>query len=122
MSAAEQNDEVEVGATDPDPQRLIEKVMDRLDLVLVKQGFVFREEMDWTNAGEEVMAWIFKYYDDLTGGDEDYNPGDSALTGEGDADADDEESDSATLGESDDSDADDDSDGKPSKRTKVNKE
>ena len=82
MSAAEQNDEQEIGKTDPDPQRLIEAVMDKLDGVLFKQGFEFREDKDWTEAGSKIMEWIFEYYDDLTGGDTDYQPGDSASNGE----------------------------------------
>lgn len=77
------------------PTRLLAKVLDKVDLVLTLHGMGFREEKSWEDFGEAIRALLFEYYDDYTGGDSSYEPGDS-----GDVEEDDEdsgESESATL-------------------------
>lgn len=71
---SESMSEVQEPPTDPNSNRLLEKVMDKLDGALFRQGFEFREDRDWFNAVAQIEKWIFKYYDDLTGGDSDYDP------------------------------------------------
>lgn len=71
--------------TDAEATQLLERVMDRLDGILFKCGFVFRDEMDWKVASEEIMTWIYKYYDDEDP-DNSYQPGDSELDEEEDED------------------------------------
>ena len=66
--------EVELVKGDPNPTRLLEAVMDKLDKVLVHHGFEFRDDRVWEDACAAVEKFIFRYYDDLTGGDEDYDP------------------------------------------------
>lgn len=72
--------------------------MDKLDKVLVHHGFEFRDDCDWEDACAHVEKFIFKFYDDLTGGDEDYDPKKHALLSsadevvvEGDASTDEDE-------------------------------
>jgi hypothetical protein len=84
---------------DPNPTRLLETVADKLDAVLVANGFQFSEDKDWAVACEELQDFIFKFYDDLTGGDSDYDPKKPALVDsdevevEGDVSSDEDEED-----------------------------
>jgi len=90
--------------TDPNPQRLLEAVLDKFDGALCKQGFEFREDRDWADFGGKVQALIFEFYDDLTGGDSDYDPTDtkrrklSSSEEEQEEAVETSESESATLG------------------------
>ena len=61
-------------AADPDATRLLERIVDKLDAILVKQGFEFREDKAWEDSCAVIEKWIFTYYDDLAGGDSDYDP------------------------------------------------
>lgn len=71
---SQSDEEVGVILGDTDSTRLLERIMDKLDLILVRQGFQFREDRDWQVASAAIEKWIFEHYDDLTGGDEDYDP------------------------------------------------
>lgn len=82
------------------PTRLLAKVLDKVDLVLNLHGMGFREEKSWENFGEALRALLFEYYDDYTGGDSSYEPGDSGDQMD-ESDIDDEESATVTLDESD---------------------
>lgn len=63
---------------DPNPNRLMEKCLDKLDGVLFTHGLEFRhDEEKWEDLVDELSALIFKYWDDKTGGDSSYEPGDS---------------------------------------------
>jgi hypothetical protein len=64
---------------DPNPTRLLQLVMDKLDKVLVHEGFEFRDDRDWEDACGSMEKFIFRFYDDLTGGDEEYDPKKHAL-------------------------------------------
>jgi hypothetical protein len=59
---------------DPNPTRLMERVMDKLDGVLFAHGFEFADETKWSEAVQVMERYIFHFYTDLTGGDEDYDP------------------------------------------------
>lgn len=63
-----------VAAGDPNPTRLLEQICDKLDAILVANGFQFSEERDWASSCAVIEKWIFENYDDLTGGDSDYDP------------------------------------------------
>ncbi len=85
---------------DPNPSRLMERVMAKLDGVLFAHGLEFKDDAMWAEAVIVMEKYIFHFYDDLTGGDEDYDPrkpadSDSGLEGEaeveGAASADEEE-------------------------------
>ena len=89
---------------DPNPKRLLERVLDKIDLVLTQHGMGFREEREWSDFAGDVQNLCYKYYDDFTGGDSSYNPDeDSSLR---DEEVEEEEasseSESATLDESSD--------------------
>jgi hypothetical protein len=60
---------------DPNPTRLMQRLMDKLDGVLVAHGFEFDDEnKDWGDATSVMERFVFHFYTDLTGGDEDYDP------------------------------------------------
>lgn len=60
---------------DPNSTRLLDQLMDKIDKVLFAHGFEFRDdERDWAEAAGHIEKWVFDYYDDLTGGDSDYDP------------------------------------------------
>ena len=59
---------------DPNSTRLLEQVMDKVDKILFAHGLEFEDEERWAEAAGELEQWIFQFYDDLTGGDEDYDP------------------------------------------------
>jgi len=70
---SEQRERVSHG--DPDSTRLLDQLMDKIDKVLFSHGFEFREdERDWSEAASHIEKWVFDFYDDLTGGDSDYDP------------------------------------------------
>ena len=79
--------------TDAAATALLEKVMDRVDGVLFKDGLVFREDKEWHVACGEMAAFIYYYYAD----EGSYEPGDSAEMMES------EESESRTLDSDDES-------------------
>lgn len=62
---------------DPNSARLLAKVLDRIDLILVEHGMLFKEDKDWEEFGGAVVALLYHYYEDETGGASDYEPGDS---------------------------------------------
>lgn len=84
---------------DPEPTRMLARCLDKLDGVLVQHGFQFKENSVWENFAEELQELLFKHYDDLTGGDSDFDP--NAPDSSDDED-DSGESESATLSSSDD--------------------
>jgi hypothetical protein len=84
---------------DPDTNRLMAKIMDDIDARLFKHGLQFRGD-DLEPATEELRALIFKYYEDITGGDSSYDPNADKSTEKGDS----EESVSQSLHESDEED------------------
>jgi len=60
---------------DPNPNRLMAKILDKVDGILFEHGLEFRhEEEDWENLTMELSALIFRFWDDKTGGDSSYNP------------------------------------------------
>lgn len=73
MSAMDTAEDVQ-DKGDPDSNRLMLAVVDKFDGVLFKNGLEFRDDMNWEDMITELEALIFKYYDDLTGGDEDFDP------------------------------------------------
>ncbi len=84
MSAAEQEEE-KCALTDPDPNRLAARMADKLIAVATAQGFMFKEDMLEEEFAVEIAALVYKYFDDETGGDSEYNPDeapDSTLTSE----------------------------------------
>ena len=82
---------------DPDTNRLMAKIMDDIDARLFKHGLQFRGD-DLEPATEELRALIYKYYEDITGGDSSYDPNADKST---EIDSDDEESVSRSLHDSD---------------------
>jgi len=88
---------------DPDPNRIMAKIMDDIDARLFKHGFQFKEEALLEDAVEELRAMIFKYYDDMTGGDSSYDP-EKDKTPESEYESDSGESESASLHSSDEED------------------
>lgn len=100
MSATDDQDDENLPKGDPNPTRLLERLLDKIDLVLTQHGMGFREERDWADFGGEVQALCFKYYDDFTGGDSSYDPNADSVVGEPEEEEDDpetSESESATL-------------------------
>lgn len=89
---------------DPNSKRLLERVLDRIDLVLTQHGMGFREEHEWSDFAAEVQAVCYKYYDDFTGGDSSYNPDDDSSMRDEEVEEEEgsSESKSATLDESSD--------------------
>lgn len=83
---------------DPDVNRLMAKIMDDIDARLFKHGLQFRGD-DLYPATEELRALIYKYYEDITGGDSSYDPNADKST---EIDSDQEESVSRSLHSSDD--------------------
>lgn len=78
---------------DPDPNRLMARVVDKVDSILFAHGLEFKDEKDWEDFIERLRSLFFEFYEDNTGGDSDYDPDappDSTGT---------EESESATLGD-----------------------
>lgn len=70
---------------DPNASRLMERVMAKLDGVLFAHGLEFKDDGKWEEAVTVMEKYIFHFYDDLTGGDEDYDPrkpADSPLSSE----------------------------------------
>lgn len=59
---------------DPNSTRLLLRMLDKLDEILCLHGFEFREDRDWQNFGESLAALVHDNYNDLTGGDSDYDP------------------------------------------------
>ncbi len=59
---------------DPNASRLMERVMAKLDGVLFAHGLEFKDDAMWAEAVIVMEKYIFHFYDDLTGGDEDYDP------------------------------------------------
>lgn len=79
MSAVEENENERVVTPpalkgDPDSNRLMARLLDKLDLILTSHGLAFREEEQWNDYILELQALIFKFYDDETGGNSDYDP------------------------------------------------
>lgn len=59
---------------DPDSSRLMARLVDKMDAVLFAHGLSFRAEEQWNDFIVELQALIFRFYDDETGGDVDYDP------------------------------------------------
>jgi hypothetical protein len=59
---------------DPDSNRLFARVLDKLDAVLFAHGMQFREDKDHGDFCDQFSALLFNFYDDLTGGDDSYDP------------------------------------------------
>lgn len=59
---------------DPDSSRLMARLVDKTDAVLFAHGLSFRAEEQWNDFIVELQALIFRFYDDETGGDVDYDP------------------------------------------------
>ncbi len=59
---------------DPDSNRLMARIVDKLDGVLFKHGFEFKQDADFSGFCSAVEGLIFHYYDDITGGDDSYDP------------------------------------------------
>ena len=59
---------------DPNTNRLMARLLDKMDCVLFSHGLVFRAEEDWNDFIIELSALVFRFYDDETGGDGDYDP------------------------------------------------
>lgn len=98
MSAAEGQQQQDKG--DPNPNRLMARILDKVDGELYKHGLEFRHDDEaWDDYVEELAALIFRFYDDKTGGDSSYAPGDSRNNSESslEYESDDEESTSCTL-------------------------
>lgn len=79
MSAVEENENERVATPpalkgDPDSNRLMARLLDKLDLILTSHGLAFRDSEDWNDYILELQALIFKFYDDETGGNSDYDP------------------------------------------------
>lgn len=74
--------EVRERKTDNNPARLLAKVLDKIDMVLSLQGMGFREEKDWEEFGGAVAALLYEYYNDYTGGDSSYEPGQTTSSNE----------------------------------------
>ena len=110
---------------DPNPTRLMERVMDKLDGVLFAHGFEFADDNKWSEAVQVMERYIFHFYTDLTGGDEDYDPrkpADPDSEGEGEVEVesdDDEEEEAEDIDDDDDSDSDDDCEEEPTKKPKI---
>lgn len=68
------SDDSENAKGDPDSTRLLNRLMDKFDGVLFAHGFQFKDDMAWEEMGEEITAMVYKYYDDMTGGDSSYDP------------------------------------------------
>lgn len=102
---------------DPDSTRLLGKVLDRVDGLLFKHGFEFKDDALWEEFAADVEKLFFKYYDDLTGGDQDYNPAEKSSGSEvseaeeADEPKEEEEEESATLTSSSEEDGDEQPDG-----------
>jgi hypothetical protein len=90
-----EEEEGEVRKGDPNPARLLAKIMDYIDVTLVKHGFEFREDKDWETFGGSLLGLFFEHYEDHTGGDSSYVPGETT------SGSDSGESVSESLGESD---------------------
>lgn len=86
MSAEDQkSEELQFPLTDPDPNRLAARMADKLIAVATAQGFIFKEDMLEEEFAVEIAALVYKYFDDETGGDSEYNPDeapDSTMTSE----------------------------------------
>jgi hypothetical protein len=82
--------------------------MDKLDKVLFANGFEFREGKDWEACAEEMASLMEKYWDDLTGGDSDYDPKKPNRAGSSSSDGEVEVSGEVSSDEEDDDDDDDD--------------
>ena len=83
--SAEGEDELPFPFTDPDPNRLAARMADKLIAVATAQGFIFKEDMLEEEFAVEIAALVYKYFDDETGGDSEYNPDeapDSTMTSE----------------------------------------
>ena len=85
----------EVRKGDPNPARLLAKIMDNIDVLLVKHGFEFKEDKSWEDFGGVLLGIFFDYYEDHTGGDSSYIPGETT------SESDSGESLSESLGDSD---------------------
>lgn len=59
---------------DPDSNRLMARILDKLDVILISHGFSFREECCEEALAEAMERLIFRFYEDETGGDSDYDP------------------------------------------------
>ncbi len=59
---------------DPDGTRMLARCLDKLDGVLKRHGFQFKDDCVWENFAEELQNLLFRHYDDLTGGDSSYDP------------------------------------------------
>ncbi len=112
---------------DGNATRLMERVMDKLDSVLFAHGFEFADETKWSEAVQVMERYIFHYYTDLTGGDEDYDPRKPAdpdssndveveVDGEEEEDEDEEEAEDI---DDEDEDEDDDDDVAETKKPKI---
>lgn len=91
---------------DPDSSRLMARLVDKMDAVLFAHGLSFRAEEQWNDFIVELQALIFRFYDDETGGDVDYDPDnapdststtETASEEEEDLDGDDDDNDEAAA-------------------------
>jgi hypothetical protein len=67
---------------DYDSARLAAKVIDAMDKVLFDNELAFKEDASVETFHEEFIDIIHRYYDDLTGGDPDWVPGESQEDGD----------------------------------------
>lgn len=123
-SLTEPEEEEVLSKGDPDPTRLMARVLDKVDKTLFEHGLQFKEEESYENFAEELAALFYRYYDDLTGGDSDYDPKKPISSDSEDMAGDDEPSVSQSLGSAsedveEDDDDEDSEDGKLQRKGSV---
>ena len=109
---------------DPDPNRLMALILDKVDKTLFVHGLQFKEGESYENFAEELAELFYRYYDDLTGGDSDYDPNAPASSESSGLEGDDEPSVSQSLGSAsedveEDDDEEDSEDGKVQRKGGV---
>lgn len=62
---------------DPDSNRLMARLIDKMDAILGAHGFAFRSETRFEEFSMQLAALVFQFYDDLDGGDSSYHPSDA---------------------------------------------
>jgi len=114
-----QNSFTEMSGGDPDSNRLLAKVIGKMDGVLVNHGLEFNDDANFADFTDRLAALIFEFYDDLTGGASDYEPSDPTSGAVSDGT---EPSDSVSLNSEDDDceedSAEEDADYSPPKKSK----
>lgn len=107
---------------DPDGTRLLCKVLDKIDLTLTLNGMGFKAEKSWEDFGAQILALLYEHYDDVTGGDSSYAPGDSnsGLSDVSESETLGSQTDTLSEGDADDEESDgEEEDTRPSKKTKT---